>query len=255
MTQETLKVLLHEDGGRAAAAVPSSAKPGGGADAQPMFNTHTLSKGNFEFQKRVINKRNRTLFSRMNLGLMLAGKYYFLTLTSSPKSPALNKSWYKFRRWLKRIRPLTSWCVCFTSEGHGVIHLVLRIHQSEKRLDVKEVRKFWERVHKASQIKLLWVSDKDKENLANYISDQRKKKNIGTEFLWQDQMISWKWSKGWLPLGFAKAFGRFWWHYRDCTPILRTQLLKEWLIECHFNPSNITKAPHIRSDGSVKFYV
>jgi hypothetical protein len=241
------EISLERMGGAATAADTE------GRLAGPILDTHTPPKDNLgECVKRVIGPRNRKMFSRLHMGMMLGGRCYFLTLTSSPKSPKIESSWFSFRRWLKRERPLTSWCKCITSEGYGVIHLALRLGLSEKRVDVKRIRAFWESVHKASQVRILVTTERDKLNLANYISDQRKKKGLAGEFLFQDQLVSWRCSRGWLPVGFTRAFGRFWWAMRDIAPTVRDSVLKEWLIECSFDPSRIPYRPIIKN--GVVFY-
>ena len=40
---------------------------------------------------------------------------------------------------------------------------------------------------------------KEPKDLAAYLSDQKKKKNMGGEFAWQDMMIRWRWSKDGCP--------------------------------------------------------
>ena len=95
-------------------------------------------------------RTSRRLYSRVILGLSLPGRYYFITLTSSPKSPHIEIGWRKFKRWLKYHRPESTYCYCLTNEGHGVIHIVLRLGKHEKRIDVKQLRDYWEKKHKAN---------------------------------------------------------------------------------------------------------
>lgn len=99
--------------------------------------------------KRVLRRRHafgrvsRRIFSRINLGLMIPGRYFFLTLTTTPTSPALVQVWNAWRMWLLRYRPGICWSVVFTDEGKGkgVIHQVVRIPPGQKWLDVRTVRK------------------------------------------------------------------------------------------------------------------
>jgi hypothetical protein len=314
MTQSLLNVfsLPEVEGGCAAVAgLP-------GAETVAILDTHTPPNDNLELTvKRVITPRARRMFSRVHMGMMLPGTCYFITLTSSPSSPALIKSrqnpdgvlgeffplepvrerraerpacelgsltnnqgsiirgqqstrirekssnrvapakqkesWENMRRWLKRHRPKSSFCYCITSEGYGVVHLVLRLHKTEKRLEIDEVREYWKKLHNAVQMKIVRVSENQKQSLAEYITDQRKKQKVGTEFIFQDKMIYWRFSKGWLPLHFTRHFGRFWFRFR-AFPTLRAQLLKEWLIECHYDPSKVVKSPGLSITGEVKFY-
>jgi len=105
-----------------------------------MFNTSTPKLGHFEESiGRVFNRRNRKMWSRAIWGLRLPGRYYFLTLTSTPESPDLKDTWDALRKWLQRYRMGITWLYCFTIEGKAknrkwdlqntratVIHMVIR---------------------------------------------------------------------------------------------------------------------------------
>lgn len=119
--------------------------------------------------------------------------------------------------------------------------MVIRLGKGEKRLDARETRKHWFNLTGAKQIRMEFV--KEPKDLAAYLSDQRKKKNMGGEFAWQDMMIRWRWSKGWLPQGFTKAFGRFWLAWIDEKPIIREMVLSAWLQRCLNDPSQVEHWP------------
>lgn len=181
------------------------------AGACPLLDTHTLSSPNVnknQVTKFWMRKTSRTLYSRVMLGLQLPGRYYFLTLTSSPESPSLERSWRKFRQWLHLHRPGIAFCFVITDEGHGVIHIVLRLKPRMKNLKFAEIQEYWQRIHKAKQVRIERVGKA--KNLANYFADQRKLKKMGSEMSWQDYIVRWKYSPGWLPRGFIKRFGRLW---------------------------------------------
>jgi len=179
------------------------------------------------------------LFNRMMLGLKIKGRYYFLTLTSSNLYPDCwdlqwrkEKSMYKLladwdalRKHLKRQDEGLSWCYCFTDEGYGVIHMVLRRSKSGSRIDVKKLRRFWEKLHGATQIRIERVGDSEK--IAKYISDQRKKKKISGEFAWQETIIRWRWSKGWIPYQYTQTFGRTWVSWMNADEFKREKVIKE----------------------------
>jgi hypothetical protein len=143
------------------------------------------------------------------MGMNLPGRYYFLTLTSSPASPPLKKSFDLLRKWLKSERPGISWIVVFTDEGHGVIHMVFRLPLKSKNIDVRLLRARWKKWHKAKQI-VIKRAQSDHEKLADYLSDQRKMRKLGSEMSWQDSITRWGWSKGWIPKGYTKQFARDW---------------------------------------------
>jgi len=193
-----------------------------------------------------LSPSSRRLFSRSILGLKIPGRYYFITWTSSPQSPPIEKSWRALSNWLKRKRPGASWCYCITNEGHGVIHMIMRLGKREQRLDVKEVRAHWTRLHKANQIKIKHVPESMKNNLAAYLGDQRSKRSLGGEMAWQDGIVRWRWSKGWLPQGFTKAFGRVWVSLLDLSPGLREKAIYDWLHACHEDPVKLMNPPHVK---------
>jgi hypothetical protein len=195
--------------------------------------------------KALLNKSSRRLFSRIRLGLSLPGRYYFCTWTSSPQSPPVKKSWRLLRIRLHRIRPLASFCYCLTHEGYGVIHMVIRLGKGEKRLDAKIERAYWVSTHQAKQIKFKYVPESQKNNLAAYLCDQRKKNKLGAELAWQDKKIFWNWSKGWLPKGFTRAFGRAWVHWLDAPEYIGRIVIYDWLKRCDLDQANVMRMPRI----------
>lgn len=198
--------------------------------------------------KTTLSRVSRRLYSRCIFGLKIPGRYYFITWTSSPQSPPIEKSWRALSNWLKRKRPGSTWCYCITSEGHGVIHMILRLGKREKRLDVKEVRAHWVRLHKANQIKIKHVPESMKNNLAAYLGDQRRKRKLGGEMAWQDGIVRWHWSKGWLPQGFTRAFGRVWVRLMDISPGEREKAVYDWINACHENENNIINGPFLKEE-------
>jgi len=180
----------------------------------PILDTHTPFTGQSKYEiKYLKSKKCRRIFSQVMLGLHLPGRYYFLTLTSSPESPPIKRSYDALRKQLSRRRPGCSWLHVITEEGFCVIHMVLRLLSHQKNINVRKLRSWWMKVHKAKQIKILRV--RNSKNLANYMSDQRKKRKLGSEMSWQDLIVSWNWSPGWLPKGYTKKFGRLWFDWID----------------------------------------
>jgi len=217
----------------AAAAVPGPAGPGGAARVAgcPILDTHTQECEKSLPRKPVsvkffTRRMSRSVFSRTMMGMCLPGRYYFLTLTSSPESPPIKKSFNKLRMWLKKERPGISWIVVFTAEGFGVIHMVFRLPLRSKNIDVRLLRARWKKWHKATQIKILRASS-DHEKLANYLADQRKLRKLGSEMSWQDDLTSWGWSSGWIPKGFTKEFGRLYVDWIDAPEELRKKVIRD----------------------------
>jgi len=220
--------------GLTAAAQPGTA-PGGMAAREagcPMLDTPT-PKGEHVVSSvsprkrahRTFSKMHRRMYSRVLLGLRLPGRYYFITLTSSPASPPLESTWNALRVWLKRYRPGMCWIYCFTLEGHGVIHMVVRLPMRSKNINVKVLRAYWQKLTGATQIRIVRVRESNKEDLADYLVNQKLKKGLGQEFAHQSSITRWHWSKGWLPKGFTKEFGRLWVDWIDAPDYIR-----EWAV-------------------------
>lgn len=180
-----------------------------------------------------LTRVTRRFYSRVMLGLHIPGQYYFITWTSSPQSPSLEKSWNALRQWLHKERPGCSWCYCFTDEGHGVIHMIVRLGKGEKRFNVTRVRAHWSRLHAANQIKIKAIKKDGFKNLAHYLTNQKKLKKMGGELAWQDSITRWRWSKNWIPKGFTAKFGRFWIDWMSAPENIRQYALSTWIQACH----------------------
>lgn len=181
---------------------------------------------------RLFNRRNRRMWSRAIWALKLPGRYYFLTLTTTPESPALEKVWNSLRQWMKRYRPGICWLYCFTNEGkgQGVIHMVLRLGMKQKRLDANEVRAYWYGLTGARQVKIKAVPESKKEDLALYLANQKNKRGLAKEMGYQSAVTRWRYSKGWLPRGFGRVFGRAWVRVGDVPFGLKLKVLSDFLM-------------------------
>lgn len=174
------------------------------------------------------------------LGLKIKARYYFLTLTSANLYPdcwdlewrneksmyKLQADWNALRMHLKRQDSGCSWCYCFTDEGYGVIHMVLRRSKQGKRIDVEKLRKFWEKQHGAKQVRIERVGV-NHGKLVRYISDQRKGRKIAGEFAWQETIVRWRWSEGWIPFQYCDVFGKTWLSWSDADNTVREQAIRD----------------------------
>lgn len=176
--------------------------------------------------KGVLSRTCLKIYSRTMTGLTLPGRYYFLTLTSSPESPPIQTSFDALRQYLKRERKGCCWIYVMTSEGHGVIHMVIRLAYSQKNFDIKHLRKFWKKQHKARQIRIERCKT-DHEKLAEYLSDQRRMKKMGSEMSWQDMIIRWGWSKGWIPKGFGVESARLWHDWINADRAIKEKVIRD----------------------------
>jgi hypothetical protein len=186
------------------------------------------------------------LFSRSYIGMLLPGKYYFWTFTTSLESPNLGISISKLQRYLRKIRPGCSWIYSLTIEGNGVCHMILRIPLHLKRIAIKEMNAFWQETHKA----FCFVSKvKNPKGLANYISDQRQRKWMGNEMASQELTVKWHASSKWFPEGFAKQFGKFWFELGNTLDDLtRDELVRDWIIASQNDNSKVLSLPVMIGD-------
>jgi len=220
----------------------SAAVPVGGAGA-PKLDIPTPDCG--QLIKGGLTGRSRRIFSRALMGVKKRGRYYFLTLTTTVQNPLMGEHWKNLRKWFKRHMPKTTHFHVITKEGNGVIHMILRLGRGESRLEIKPFREWWKDYTGATQVKILKVTSK--EDLARYISDQRYKKKLAGEFAWQDCMVSWGYSAGWLPLHFSKHFGKFWYRSRHAEMGQREMFLHDWLMRCYEDEKEVVNPPIIRS--------
>lgn len=192
----------------------------------------------------------RRIFSRVMLGLSIPGRYYFITLTTTPTSPELREVWRAFSVWLHRYRPGTCWIYVFTMEGKGkgVIHMVVRLGQGEKRIDVKDLRPYWEKLTGARQLVIKPVREAHKEDLADYLANQKKKVGLGREFIYQSGITKWGWSTGWLPKGSTKAFARLWACDKETPSDLKERLAKTLIQHLHEHPDHLAYKPEFYED-------
>lgn len=189
----------------------------------------------------------RRFYNRTRLGLLLPGRYYFVTWTTATTSEDVERYWRPLKTWLHRYRPGATWAYCLTREGkaHGVIHMVIRLRPGQPRLDAKEVRAHWFHLTGAKQVRLVAVRPQHKHGLAVYLAEQGRKKRVAGEMAFQPLMKRWRWSSGWLPRGFTKAFGRFFWRNRDLDPSIRDQLVRQWLLRASRDVSQVEIPPHV----------
>ena len=106
--------------------------------------------------------------------------------------------------------------------------MIIRLNYKQKKIDVKKLREFWQKNHKAKQIRIEHVGKR--QVLASYMADQREKKKIGGEFAWQSIITRWSWSKGWIPKGFTKEFGRLWVQWIDAPEPIRQKVIRDTII-------------------------
>jgi hypothetical protein len=196
-------------------------------------------------RRRLLLPSARRFYHRTRSGLMIPGRYYFITWTTATTSNDIEEYWPALRQWLHRYRPRSTWAYCITREGkaHGVIHMVIRLGPGEDRLDAREVREQWFNLTGAKQIRMEKVGSPEK--LASYLSDQRGKRRIAGEMAYQDLLKRWRWSRGWLPTGWTRAFGRWFRQTLDLPPDIRDQLVKEWLQRASHDQLQVDIPPRI----------
>jgi hypothetical protein len=222
-----------------------------GREAPAMLDTllHSSDKSDTSF-RRTLSRASRRFYSRALLGMKIPGKYYFLTYTTcmTTKHP-VGYYWESLWRWHTRYRPGSCCIYGITSEGKamGVIHMIVRLLPHHKRMEATELRAHWQRMTGAVQLKIVRVDSTKTLKLAAYIADQRAKNGMASEMAYQgDYLQRWRWTTGWLPKGFTRAFGRAWMKLQDAPPEIRKKALNDWLNACYLKPEKVGLSPRIR---------
>ena len=212
---------------------------GGGAMLDPPTRGSELSRA---LGQRIGDRRARVVWSRVHLGLALGGRLYWLTLTSSPSSPPIRRTWKALRLWLRRHHKGAHHIHVITDEGHGVIHIVIRIRRDRPRIDVRELRTYWQKTHGATQIRIERV--RSITALSRYLAEQGRRALSG-EMAHQVLITSWGYTRGWIPVHFADAFGRYWARQRQAgvSPDDLSPLIDLWVRQVAEDPSRIEDPP------------
>jgi hypothetical protein len=175
--------------------------------------------------------------------MFLPGDYYWITWTSSNESPDVKKSWHALQRFLHRYRPDMVWIYCITTEGNGVIHMITRLPKGTARLEISELRVHWEKLHKAWSVVIKKVYSP--QGLSDYLAEQGRKRGMAGEMYFQPLLVRWRCSRGWIPLAFGKAYGRFWQKCRNLPETVREQVLREWLLDITEDYKIIKQVPYL----------
>jgi hypothetical protein len=204
----------------------------------------------FESFEFVRVKTQRKLYSRVYWGMLLPGRYYFLTLTKTGIGESQYKGFKKFKWWLKRKRPGIAAAYCFTDEGLGVIHLVIRLGMKSKALDKEELDLYlceklgWGFSH----IKRVKLSEQSLRSLADYLSDQNRKSRMSKEMAYQSRkkntILRWQYIGKWLPPGWLSRFGRAWFKTNGMSVADRLLLFRSWLLSYHRSPADCKDPDH-----------
>jgi len=211
----------------------------------PMVHT-LLTQMTLQAHRTLGRARSRSVWSRTHLGLMLPGRYYFVTLTSSPSSPPIKTSWAALNRWFKRHRPGSASLHVLTDEGHGVAHVVVRLKRNQSRIDVKALRAYWQQRHRATQIRIVPVT-KSHASLERYLAEQgRRKKGLASEMANQVIITSWDYTRNWIPVGFTRVFRRMWQLYYDqVTADFLDIAVSDWIRQCAQDPDFLEDPPQV----------
>jgi hypothetical protein len=191
------------------------------------------------------------LFSRAKVGMLIPGDYYLITFTSSPVSPKIENTWYLLKKWLHRHFPVMVWLYVITDEGFGVIHMIVRLPKGHLKIDINVLRGYWEKIHKAKFVNIKAVYNQ--KGLANYLSDQRRRKGMAVELSSQETIKRWRMSKGWVPKAFMVDFGRYWYktgsHLDETT---QDDMLRDWVTST-WNNGDYQKAYPCIENETVKW--
>jgi hypothetical protein len=205
--------------------------------------------------RRMKSQASRRFYTRALLGMKIPGNYYFLTYTTCMTTEhPVGYYWHDLWRWHRRYRPGAPCCYGITGEGkaQGVIHMIIRLNKGQKRMDVKDLRAHWKKMTGAYHINIQKVDRTTAFKLANYISDQRKLRNMAGEMAWQDFLQRWRWTTGWLPKGFTRAYSRTYARLIDAPPEVRNKAISDWLNACHLKPEKVGTPPRLRHHKKVR---
>jgi hypothetical protein len=137
-----------------------------------------------------------------------------------------------------------------TDEGYGVIHMIVRLPKGSPRIEIAVLDGYWVKIHAAHCLIKKVFSPR---GLANYVSDQRRRKGMSVEMSSQEQITQWRMSKGWVPRAFMVAFGRYWSDTSELPENVRIDVVNQWLLGILSDPSLLEKRPSIV--GGVLQYV
>jgi hypothetical protein len=125
--------------------------------------------------------------------------------------------------------------------------MIIRLLKGMKELKYEDLNGYWQSRHKAF---CLIKRVTNPEGLASYISDQRKRKGMSVEMSSQEQIIRWRMGTGWVPVGFMKAFGKFWFETgSNLDDPFRTEVVRDWIIDAWKNIESVNKRPYL--DGNT----
>jgi hypothetical protein len=203
----------------------------------------------FESFEFVRIKTQRKLYSRVYWGMLLPGRYYFLTLTNTSIGEMQYKNFKKFKWWLKRYRPGIAAAYCFTDEGGGVIHLVIRLGMRSAMIEKEVMDAYLEKIGCGfSFIKRVKLSEKSMKGLADYLSDQNRKSRMSKEMAYQSRkkntILRWQYIGKWLPPGWLSRFGRAWFKTNGMSVADRLLLFRSWLLSYHRSPADCKDPDH-----------
>lgn len=179
-------------------------------EARSMFNI-TIPDVSPVHRSSIWTRRKRRIWGNVNIGLSLPGTYYFLTLTSSPQSPdSITHSWDLLLKRLHRRGYKFDYYGVRTNEGHGVLHVVIRIRKGQMRLKIDEIRRMWVELHAAPQMRIEKI--RKKTEMSNYMTqpDCRARAPISWEMSKQNHIISTFRSRWWLGPGWRQVSKPIW---------------------------------------------
>jgi len=151
----------------------------------PLLDSKAQSSAQEETKKRSLGKKQKRQYQRQLSWLTEAGgrnlQLFRLDLTGSDVSDAslLRRHWQELRRRIKRRYGLYLDCfVVETSEGNGVLHLVVGVAQGRAAwIDQKFLSAEWEKIHGAFivSIKRMGGKKKDRRCVSFYMVTQYMK--------------------------------------------------------------------------------
>lgn len=201
-----------------------------------------------------LRKSKNTRWNRAYMGMMLPGDYWFLTLTTSPKSKkSVLQDWrstWKF--WFRVNYPFAQNLWVETAEGLGVIHAIVRFPLDSLLVPPTkdEVALQWQWQHQAFSD---WTPVLNRGKLANYMLQAHDP--VAGEIRKQRDVMDWNYSRGWLPVGFTSAFAAHWMETLAKIPSCeRTRIIADWLHAVTVDRQNLDRPPRFEGDFIIEDY-
>jgi hypothetical protein len=183
------------------------------------------------------SRQRARLFHRLVTGMYYHKKeeFRFLTVTSSPDSPDIRKSWNNFVKQVRNNFGKFEYVAIFTDEGYGVIHVVF----VGTYIPFEWIQERWKKIHGAFHVNIqkirpysnkrhrkgMWWTYRAKSHDKVYFPPGLASYVLNQYLADQNAIRSINWSRGWVYPGFVKDWESIKKRYKHEGKI---RLVEEW---------------------------